>query len=604
MSGIVGILDLSAASGHATGAALEKMLAAISYRGPDGTATSLGPGRALGYLALNASPFLGEQPLTLEGCTLVGDIRLDDRDRLCRALGMALDTPDAALVLRAYLRWHVDCVDHLIGDFAFVIVAEDLVFCARDHLGVKPFYYSEWQGAFLFASEARAIQAVVHASVRDERIADFLVGFLEHSDHRSTFYEGVFRLPPASTLVLGPRGALERRFWNPETAPEPGQQDDQAYVEAFESQLATAIRDRQNPAGVTAMTLSGGVDSTTLVGVALATGISVRTFSQVAEPGQACTESAFIREAVASMKLDASLPGADEILATLPAVFAQLERLSEPFDYGMLQMMLLNLCAAAAGHRSLIDGVEGDMLYSLPSNYPAILYRNGQIGKGLREAYYAGRRRSYLTVPGALWSSVRQLGSPALLKQLRRGVTGNPYWRDLQDTLASDDFLRQTDTLARYEQLARQPAPQTVRQAHLQQILHPALAAAMERYDRVAAQSGIEARHPLMDKRLVELALAMPAGMKVRDGWSKYVLRKVSEGKIPASISWRQDKMENAWQLANRLLSFKEAEMKRVVSGATPSARYVRPARLADLEGGELIGLFGLVLWLGREQPH
>ena len=96
------------------------------------------------------------------GAWLAADARLDDRDGLCDALGVAGTLADAELILRAWLRWGRDCPRHLLGDYAFALwdMRHRTLFCARDHVGARPFYYALPGEGIVFASAVEAVLAV------------------------------------------------------------------------------------------------------------------------------------------------------------------------------------------------------------------------------------------------------------------------------------------------------------------------------------------------------------------------------------------------------------------------------------------------------------
>ena len=98
-------------------------------------------------------------------CTLVGDVRLDDRDALRGALGVSgpvgAALSDRALILRAWMRWGKECPNHLLGDYAFAVwdARTRSIFCARDHIGCRPFYYALTSDRFIFASTIEAVMS-------------------------------------------------------------------------------------------------------------------------------------------------------------------------------------------------------------------------------------------------------------------------------------------------------------------------------------------------------------------------------------------------------------------------------------------------------------
>jgi len=210
MSGICGIFRLD--GGLPMG--LEAMLRKLERRGPDGTHTFRDGAVALGHAALNTTPESLSETLPFihaeTGCAITADLRLDNRDELIAALGLdAKDRVigDGEIILHAYLRWGEDCPARLLGDFAFAIwdPRGRKLFCARDQMGMKQLIWHRTQGRlFAFASEPRAVLLAegVPKRINEGRIADFLENYLEGIDYTSTFFEEVFRLPPAHYLTV------------------------------------------------------------------------------------------------------------------------------------------------------------------------------------------------------------------------------------------------------------------------------------------------------------------------------------------------------------------------------------------------------------------
>src|SRR4029079_19246480 len=165
----------------------------------------------------------------------------------------------------AYLRWSDACLDHLLGDFAFAIwdPRADRLFCARDHFGMRQLTYYHEPGKFLaFATEVPAVLALDETPKRinEGRIADFLER-LQGIDQTSTFYEEIFRLPPAHCLTLDSAGLRITRYWTLRPGPQLNLASPEAYAQAFLEVFTEAVRCRLRSAGAVGSTLSGGVDS-------------------------------------------------------------------------------------------------------------------------------------------------------------------------------------------------------------------------------------------------------------------------------------------------------------------------------------------------------
>ena len=143
---------------------------------------------------------------------LSADARIDNRTELIHML----DFPDSSssiitdseLILGAYDKWGLQCPEKLLGDFAFAVWdrRRQMLFCARDHFGVKPFYYYRDDNSFIFASEIKALLCVSTVSHRlnEVRLAEYLSSMFD--DTASTFYANILRLPPAHYLSVSPDG--------------------------------------------------------------------------------------------------------------------------------------------------------------------------------------------------------------------------------------------------------------------------------------------------------------------------------------------------------------------------------------------------------------
>ena len=186
------------------------------------------------------------------GPVVVADARLDDRDALCGALGLPPAAraahDDRALIAKAYRRWGADCPRHLLGDYAFAVwdAAKRTLFCARDHAGVRPFYYAETRRGFVFAS---AIEAVLAGPDVGHELDEFTVGmWLMRRDAAlpatSTFFQAVRRLPPGHGLVVTNGAVRLQRYWRPEDVPRAAPASDDDYAEEFLALYSRAVKDR------------------------------------------------------------------------------------------------------------------------------------------------------------------------------------------------------------------------------------------------------------------------------------------------------------------------------------------------------------------------
>ena len=277
MSGIVGILRTDGAPIDPK--LIQRLTASLALRGPDKQDTWSFGRVALGHALFRTTDEAEHerQPLTLDGQVwIVADARVDARQDLIHALGhnrerISSERSDAELILRAYLRWGEECVEHLLGDFAFAIWdnRQQRLFCARDHMGVKPFYYACVGRSVIFASalEALRLHPQVSDRLNDLAIADFLLfGF--NQDHATTSFEDIQRLPPAHTLTWSESSIAIRRYWTLPIEEPLYLRQDSDYVDLYRALVRQAVSDRLRTDRVSVF-MSGGLDSSGLAASAL-----------------------------------------------------------------------------------------------------------------------------------------------------------------------------------------------------------------------------------------------------------------------------------------------------------------------------------------------
>ena len=239
MSGIVGIFNQDGAPVERH--LISRMTKSLSFRGPDAQDFWIKEYVAFGHAMLRSTweADTENQPLTLDGNTwLTADARLDGRRELIAKLESKLGplqtvnnsqrTPnDAELLLHAYEAWKEDSVKHLIGDFAFAIwdVRLQRLFCARDQLGVRQFYYSASDHCFVFSNTLNCLRLHPRVSntLNEPAIGDFLV-FGLNQEKETTAFAGIQRLPKAHTLVISRDGVRVSKYLDPFTLSRPLQE--------------------------------------------------------------------------------------------------------------------------------------------------------------------------------------------------------------------------------------------------------------------------------------------------------------------------------------------------------------------------------------------
>lgn len=575
MSGIAGLVDPGVDD-----ARVAAMCAALAPRGPDGAGAWRGPGVALIHRALHATPDARDeaQPrVDGGGRVVVLDGRLDDRDALARTLGAPRDAGDAALVLAAFAAWDVACVDHLAGDFAFAIwePTRRRLVLGRDVFGARPLRWVAHGRRFAFASDTRTLRAcgLPLGGVDEARVVDYLLGgTLEGADVTATFDAHVRRLAPGHVLIAeGERVTSVRATrLDPARAPQVTSVGDG--VDAFRAAFERAVAARLRAAGPVASMLSGGLDSSSIVAVARDLGRRagappLATFSVLTADEAACPEAPHVRAILAMGGLAPTILSTDGLASHAEAVRRQAETTDDPFDVNVLCVVLLAAHAAGrAGHRVLLDGVDGDLATSHQGQTPRYALADGAPGRAWREAagnaaffgehtlpvfvrqgvlpWLVDRARPYLpdgVLRAQRWASRRQVA--------RELCATSPIRRDLLARVSVDDRVATLQPTLAEARRARTPAED--HRAHLEWGVLPA---ALERYDRVAVGQGVEARHPFLDRALVELCLALPWWHKVADGRPKALLRRAMVGALPETVLARGSDWNVSWRVRLGLL--------------------------------------------------
>lgn len=592
MSGVAGIL-LRQEGKPAAAADIQRMLARMQHRAPDGSSWWMDASVVLGHAWLNTTDEAGPGPLTMAvgKLAITADCRLDNRDELLARLGIRdSSVADAVLLMRAYLRWGEACPEHLQGDFAFALWDGERrqLFCVRDHFGVKPFYYHSSDRHFVFASEIGPILDVggVDMRISEHQISGFLAGLPD--DPQSTAYADIFRLPARHSLTVTDNQVVLRRYWQIEPSPRPMRAD---AAEEFRHLFTQSVRNRMRGTSAVGAMLSGGLDSSSIACVAGMQNAAQRkprlpTFSLVFEKGSPMDERPFIEAVLAQQKVDGTLISVGNY-----APFAEFERILEEQEETFLAPGLsltrdIYRTAGAKGMKVLLDGHGGDEVVSQGHGHLHELADAGKwmelwrelrsasntYGDGMLGLYY-----QFLTLYGPAWriAKIKRFANRALSK-LRRRPTGRPAtsWRGL----INPDLAMRTDLVERFRRAGYMPPAVSASETltHRWLLSNGMVPHAFEVLDKAAANFGVEPRYPFWDKPLVEFCLALPGAEKLNQGFGRSVLRRAMEGILPPAVQWRRDKIDFTSNLVKGMLgNHRDLLDKVLVADAALIAPYV-----------------------------
>jgi asparagine synthase (glutamine-hydrolysing) len=463
---------------------------------------------------------------------------------------------DTEVLLQAYLKWGEDCLNHLDGMYAFAIwdARKGQLFCARDRLGIKPFYYASPKGHFIFASEIKALLAFPGLpSLADD---DAVFEFLLHTNcdfGERTMLRNVHALPAGHCLTLNfNTGQLStRRYWKLEPRAEPAESDTDR-IDDLKALLAGTVRNHLISDVRAGSCLSGGVDSSTVVGLvgkiwneqpeaAPAIGDRFYTFTS-------CFEYAELDERDYALAVAKHVNATPQLVFPSPEGFwSDFERLAWHQDMPFFSLAFyaqwcLMRAAKEAGVKVLLDGQGGDEVFGGYAKfryaYLASLLRSGRISTALREfgatlwqadRYVLDIRNGHRYLPGKLRTllKVDSLLKNVLNTDFNRLVSaestpGTRWWHYVSNGKGSWTAIQRMQ---------------------IDDIVLDTLPSQLRFEDRSSMAFSIEARVPLLDHKLVECGVALPDHLKVQNGWNKFAIRQAIRGLVPDHVRLRQKKL-------------------------------------------------------------
>ena len=538
MSGIVGIVNLDGAP--VSRLLLKEMTDHLAFRGPDAQSMWIEGEVGFGHTMLRTTwESEGEhQPFSLDGQVwITADARVDDRENLVEKLAskgqeVVSAAPDAELILRAYHAWGEHCVEHLLGDFAFAIWDRHLqrVFCARDHLGIRPFYYFQSGKTFVFSNTLNCVRRHpdVSSKLSDLAVADFLL-FALNKDSATTTFSDIQRVAPAHSLTVSKDRCVSRRYWSMPIDEPVYYRRNSDYVDQFSELLRLAVRDRTRTPWIGVL-MSGGLDSSALAATA-------------------CQLSGH-RPAVAAFTyvFDHLIPDEERYYAGLVA-----DRLGIPIHYRVRDDKVIDPewdrrplrtpePAAYSGY-SVARAQELDDYRSLAEHGRVFFYGEGPDNALKYEwqpylSYLARGRRWTRLIRDVLQHVIahrRVLPMSTILsygKRIAGGAhePGFPPWLD-------DEFAARTDARIRWETM-RSPAdsPHPVRPAGFQSFANPIWPMLFESMDPGYTEAPVEFWHPYLDLRILRFMLSVPSLPWCR---GKYLLRQSMRNILPEEVLCR-----------------------------------------------------------------
>jgi len=535
----------------------------IAHRGPDGSGFFCDDFVALGHRRLSIIDVAGgHQPMGNEDGRLQiifnGEIFNHAQLRPdLEAAGHRYQTRcDTETIVHSYEQYGEDCVTRYRGMFSFAIwdTESKTLFCARDRLGIKPFYYWTDGITFVFGSEIKAL--LMHPAVRAEfdekHLPEFLAfGYLSGEE---TMFRGIRKLMPGYTMKVEvtPARKLEitqKQYWDvPAPVAGSSAQDDQAWIDECRSRVEETVKMRLMSDVPLGMFLSGGIDSSTIAALmkrmVADPSQKIKTFS-VGYREVEYSELGFARELATEINTDHH-----EVTLGMEDFFNQLPSLiwheDEPIVWPSSVSLYFVSKLASQEVKVVLTGEGADELFA-------------GYGRYQHHATNEGHAAVYSKVPAGMRKGIRNLvaGSSLLPADLRRKAQHTIVGRDLafeslyldnfysafsaeeQNGLTKQHFAKSSAYASYMDYRAkREGSDPLTKLLYADQKTY--LVELLMKQDQMSMACSIESRVPFLDHPLVEFAARVPANLKIREGKGKYILRKAVESLLPQSTLTRK----------------------------------------------------------------
>ncbi|MFU7528361.1 XrtA/PEP-CTERM system amidotransferase [Qipengyuania sp. ASV99] len=536
---------------------IERMCNALAHRGPDGAGVWTDHGVGLGHRRLSIIDLEGSpQPMRSADSSAViafnGEIyNFRELRRELESQGTRFRTAgDTEVILAAYQRWGVDCLEKLHGMFAFALYDRDnrKLLLARDRFGVKPLFMARLSdGSLAFASELKGLLA--HPLMRrrvDQTALDAYMTWGYVPDTHSIL-SGVEKLGAGHFLLIeqGKPVPLQRRWWDISFGERASGSEADLSAELVHL-MRQAVQSRMVSDVPLGAFLSGGVDSSSVV--ALMSEAS-------AEPVRTCSigfDVAALDETSYAQTIADKFGTAHESRTVGQHDFGAIDQLSAMFDEPFADASALptwRVCQLA--REKVTVALSGDGADEAFAGYRRQIFHHNEerlralLPKGLRQPLFGTLGRAW---PKADWAPRPLRAKSTLLALAENGEEG--YARGLsvmtpeaRGALYSNEFsaalsgFRAEDELIRL--MANAPAQSGLDRAQYADLKFWLPGDILTKVDRTSMAVSLEAREPLLDHRLVEFAARLPENMRVRRGTGKFLLKKCMERYLPQEILYR-----------------------------------------------------------------
>lgn len=499
----------------------------------------------------------GSSPICMvesESYVIAADISLYNRIELMKMMGeknIHDSISDAVILLKSYDKWGLKCLSQIKGDYSFLIFNKKTgdFFCARDPLGIRPFFYAITADSFVFGSELRFVKASFNGEPRTNfgYILDTLVN--RKSDTHETAFKSIFRIKPAHYILFEKGKFRFSRFWQFNTEKKTICKTRDDYVEIFRHALIKAVQVRCENTGAVGTELSGGLDSSAISGIAKLVAnshkIPISAFSNILpfdHPSMYKDELDFIYHQLKYCPMDWA--GIDMLNLNTIELMGHALNIQGCFTQQNFHIFNIGLFEAVNRKKIgiLLSGFGGDEMISARISFPwNETLDNGQFKVFINELFYRGiTSQSFLR-------GIKIFGKYLISKTSRQVSENRKFSNDLLDKKFNKlpilhDFSDQYNLRNRFNNKFAHAWHNKISYQQIMQITQNYVTQHMEFSYAAAAQYGIEYRYPLLDRELLETYLSLPAYLVNHHGINRYIFRSAIKDYVPETIWSRNDK--------------------------------------------------------------
>lgn len=509
---------------------------------------------ALGVLSLTNTPQAKHetQPYTFKHCVTISDSRLDNRKSLCQQLNLNPASSDSQIITHAYLKWHEDCAKHLLGDFSFAIwnKTSNCLFCARDHIGVKPLHYFKNDQLFAIATETRALLQIPEVKAQlDERemLRTLTTDILMTGEYtEKTPYKNIYRLTPAHQIQANRKSIQKKHYWKINTNNPIAYKNEQDYVDHYKSLLDESVKARLQGNKNVFSELSGGIDSSmvsataakfdkTLTAITHAAPKNTRYLDETKHAKRLCAHANIKKHLIIDARKYNIVEASKHIIRStaLPS------QVSNPtLAYNIMQAVNQN------GGGILLSGFGGD---ECATNHGTLLSTELAQKKAWGQLWREQKSKNKLSKKPYLKRFLAlylKHSFPKLYATIKPKSSINENV-SIENLLVNHALIKKLSLEKNYDEFRKFYQCNSIKESE-QSLLTGKyswhLRARIENSNLAAIGFKFEYRYPLLDIRLLEFCINLPSHMKRKNGWGRYIARQALQNLIPNELQWRQDK--------------------------------------------------------------